>query len=130
MSACLPGTLGPIQALGEGAQDKASTMTSYRDPSFQDRAGRAADAKRKALDQLRARPAVDPSVLADRQAAQQARQAGEAERRSAKQAAKAQADAEKAERRAQPEPEAPAAPTEAELKAKRDARYAARAARR
>ena len=34
---------------------------SYKDPSFQDRMGRAAEAKKKALDQLRSRPPLDPS---------------------------------------------------------------------
>jgi hypothetical protein len=31
-------------------------MSSFKDPSYQDRIARAAEAKQKALDQLRARP--------------------------------------------------------------------------
>jgi hypothetical protein len=31
-------------------------MTTYKDPSYQDRVGRAAEAKAKALEQLRSRP--------------------------------------------------------------------------
>src|SRR5688500_5414658 len=106
-------------------------MTSYRDPSFQDRAGRAAEAKRKALDQLRARPAADPSVRADRQTAQAAREAAASERRAARQNAKVEADAAKAERKAAAAPSGTEKmPTEAERKAKRDARYAARKSRK
>ncbi len=97
-------------------------MKSYKDPSFQDRVGRAAEAKQKALDRLRAKPPVDEKVVAERQAARLRREAGEAEKRAAKKAAQEeQAAAAAAKAAAAPKP-----PTEAELKAARDARYAAR----
>ena len=101
---------------------------SYKDPSFQDRIGRAAEAKKKALDQLRSRPPVDPAVLAERKAASEKREAERADRVAAKSAAKqAAADAAAIEAAAKA---AVPAQTEAELKAGRDARYAARKKRR
>jgi hypothetical protein len=106
-------------------------MKSYKDPSFQDRVGRAAEAKQKALDQLRSKPPVDEAVLAERAAARQAKEAADAEKRAAKKAADQQAKAEKAaEAERQKEAESAAIPTEAELKAARDARYAARKSRK
>ena len=101
-------------------------MKSYKDPSFQDRVGRAAEAKKKALEQLLSKPPVDEKIVAERQAARLKREAAEAEKREAKKAARAeQASAEKAKVAAEPAP-----PTEAELKAARDARYAARKKRK
>ncbi len=41
-------------------------MPPFKDPSFQDRMGRAAEAKQKALDKLRAKPPVDEAVVAAR----------------------------------------------------------------
>lgn len=108
-------------------------MKSYKEPSYQERAGRAAEAKRKALDQLRTRPPVDPSAAADRLAARQRRDSAQAEKRAAKEAAEEQARAEQAEKAAaaaEAEAARPAPPTEAERKASRDARYAARKSRR
>ncbi|MBA3677619.1 MAG: hypothetical protein H0W74_09495 [Sphingosinicella sp.] len=98
-------------------------MMTYKDPTYQDRIANAAEAKKKALDRLRAKPSVDPAVLAERQAARLVREAADAEKRAAKKAAteekaKAALDA------------APTARTEAELKAARDARYAARKKRK
>jgi hypothetical protein len=92
---------------------------SFKDPSFQDRAGQAAQAKKKALEQLRLRPAPDEKIVAERKAADERRQAAKAEKAGAKRAA--------AEAAAAP---AATAPTEAERKAARDARYAARKNRR
>ena len=77
---------------------------SFKDPSFQDRIGSAAKARQKALDQLRSKPPLDEKVVAERQAAK---------------------DAEAAAKAVVPPP-----PTEAERKAARDARYAARKARK
>jgi len=106
-------------------------MKSYKDPSFQDRVGRAAEAKQKALEQLRAKPPVDEAVLAERTAARQAKEAADAEKRAAKKAADQQAKADKAAEVArQKEADTAAKPTEAELKAARDARYAARKSRK
>jgi len=92
---------------------------SFKDPSFQDRAGQAAQAKKKALEQLRLRPAPDEKIVAERKAADERRQAAKAEKAEAKKAA--------AEAAAEP---VATAPTEAERKAARDARYAARKNRR
>jgi len=118
-------------------------MKSYKDPSFQDRVGRAADAKQKALDRLKAKPSVDPQVLAERAAAREAREAREAEKRAARLAAEQEERAAKAAAAAAAEAErlrlleeeqrkaAQVPPkTEAERKAERDARYAARKKRK
>jgi hypothetical protein len=105
-------------------------MSSYtKDQSFQDRVGRAAEAKQKALDQLRSKPPVDPAVLAERQAAAARRETAKAEKAAEKQAAK-QAAREAAEAEAAVKAAVPPPPTEAERKAARDARYAARKKRR
>jgi len=87
--------------------------------TFKDRAAQAAEARRKALEQYKARPPVDEQRAAERLAAAQQRDAAKAEKAAAK----------KAEREAQapaPKPAEPAPPTEAERKAARDAKYAAR----
>lgn len=103
-------------------------MPPFKD-SFQDRLSRANDARTAALEKLRAKPPLDPAIVAERQAAQAAREAAQAEARAKKQAAIAQAKAEKAARAAEAEAKKPVPKTEAELKAARDARYAARKAR-
>ncbi len=107
-------------------------MKSYKDPSFQDRVDRAAEAKQRALDNLRLKPPVDEKLAAERQAARLSREAVETEKRTAKKAAeqaareaKAAASAAKAEA-ASKAAAVPAPPTEAERKLARDARYAAR----
>ena len=100
---------------------------TFKNPSFQDRARQASDAKEKALDQLRLRPEPDQSVVEQRKAAGDRREGVQAEKAAAKKAA-AEAAAE-AKAKARAEAAAPA-PTDAEKKARRDARYAARQARR
>ena len=107
-------------------------MKSYKDPSFQDRVGRAQEAKQKALEKLRSKPVVDEKVTAERQAARLKREAAENEKRAAKKAAeqaareaKAALSAAKAEA-ASKAASVPAPLTEAERKLARDARYAAR----
>ena len=111
---------------------RANISRSFKDPSFQSRIGSAADAKQKALDNLRSRPPLDEKVVAERQAARLKREAADAEKRSAKrekeQAAEEGRAAEAAE--AAEAEVAAAGPTEAERKAARDARYAARKSRR
>ena len=97
---------------------------TYKD-SFQDRIGNAAEAKTKALEQLRARPAADPRKLAERKAAAAAKEARAAEKAAEKKAAQQAARDAKAAEAAAPPP-----PTEAERKAERDARYAKRKARK
>jgi hypothetical protein len=105
-------------------------MRSFKDPSFQDRIGSAAEAKKKALDNLRSRPPVDEKLVAERQAARLKREAAAEEKRAARKAAdQAAREAKAAEQEAQAAA-ASAAPTEAERKAARDARYAARKSRK
>jgi len=104
-------------------------MKSHHNSSFQDRLKRAADSKNKALEKLRSRPPVDPTVLAERQATQLKRQAVEADKRAAKAAVARDAKAAKAAGVAAAAA-VPAGPTETELKAARDARYAARKKRK
>ena len=108
-------------------------MKSYKDPSFQDRVGRAQEAKQKALETLRSKPGVDDKVAAERRAARLKREAAENEKRAARKAAeqaareaKAAAAAAKAEAALKAAAAVPAPPTEAERKLARDARYAAR----
>ncbi len=106
-------------------------MTSYKNPTFEERVALAQQAKQKALDKLRAKPPVDEAVLAERLAARLAREAAEAEARAAKRAAIEQAKADKKAQALEAKAVAEAAAavpvlTEAEKKAARDARYAAR----
>jgi hypothetical protein len=104
-------------------------MKSYKDPSFQDRVGRAAEAKKKALEQLRSRPPIDAAVAAQRKAASLKRETANADKAAAKKAAR-QAVTEAAAAKAAAKAAVPAPPTKAERKAARDARYAARKNRR
>lgn len=100
-------------------------MASYKEPSFQERAANAAKAKEKALKQLRSRPPLDEKVVAERKAASLKRETAKAQKAAAKQVAE-QAAAEARAAEASAKAAAPSPPTEAELKAARDARYAAR----
>lgn len=104
-------------------------MASYKDPSFQDRIGRAAEARKKALDMLRSRPPIEEHVLAERRAARLEREAAEAEKRTARKAAESAAKGLKAGDAAS-ETVISAPPTDAQRKALRDARYAARKSRK
>lgn len=121
-------------------------MAAFKNPTFEDRAASARQAKERALEKLRAKPTVDPEATAARAAAAQAKDAAAAQRREAHRAAieaekvaKAEArelarlQAEEAAERAaalrRPAP-APVLPTAEEMKAARDARYAARKARK
>jgi len=106
-------------------------MPPFKD-SFQDRVGQAAEAKRKALENLRARPPVDPAVAAARQEASRQREARAEEKRSARaEKMRAAEDGRAAAAGAAAESAADASPpTEAERKAARDARYAARKSRK
>ena len=104
-------------------------MKSYKDPSFQDRVGRAAEAKKKALDQLRSRPPLDAAVLAERKAASLKREADRADKAAAKKTARQEAMA-AAAANASARAAVPAAQTDEERKAARDARYAARKKRK
>lgn len=98
---------------------------SFKNPTYQDRVGQAADAKQKALEQLRQKPPRDEKVAAERIAAAQKRDAAKAEKAVAKKTAVAAAATAKAAEEA-----ANAPLSEADKKAARDARYAARKKRR
>lgn len=102
-------------------------MTSFKHPSFQDRASQAAAEKKKALEQLRLRPEPDEEAVAQRKAAAERREAAHAEKTAAKKTAANAAAQARAETKAKA---AAPVPTEADLKAARDARYAARQARK
>lgn len=105
-------------------------MRSFKDPSFQDRIGSAAEAKKKALDNLRSKPPIDEKLVAERQAARLKRETAAAEKRAAKASAdQAAKDLKAAELQAQAAAVS-TQPTEAERKAARDARYAARKSRK
>ena len=102
-------------------------MASYKDPSFEERTALARQAREKALAKLAAKAPLDPAIVAERQAAQAAREKAQAEKSAAKKAAMLQAKADK-----QAAAEAAKAPvvSEEELKAARDAKYAARKKRK
>jgi hypothetical protein len=105
-------------------------MKSYKDPSHQERAGRAAAAKQAALDQLKARPPVDEAKAAELRAARLARAEADAQAREARRAAR---DADKkaaTATAAEAKPAEPESVDEAGLKAARDERYAARKKRK
>jgi DNA gyrase/topoisomerase IV subunit B len=104
-------------------------MAAFKLPDHNDRMGASALAKQKALEQLKAKPPVDEAVVAARIAAREAREAADAEKRAAKRAAEEEAKRLKREKaQAAAVPAAAPAPelTEAERKAIRDAKYAAR----
>ena len=109
-------------------------MAMFNDPSFQDRIKLKNDAKMKALEALRNKAPVDEALVAERIAAKAAKEAIEAEKRAVKLAEREAEKAEKAAARAAailaaaPKPP-PKVATPAEMKAARDARYAARKAK-
>ncbi|MEQ1499441.1 MAG: DUF6481 family protein [Novosphingobium sp.] len=102
-------------------------MAGYKEPSLQERTALAQKAREKALKMLAEKPAIDPAVLAERAAARAAREAAAAEKSAAKRAAIAAA---KAEKLAAAQIAKPVELTEAEKKAIRDERYAARKSRK
>lgn len=110
-------------------------MAGYKEPGFDARRNAASEARAKALAALKAKAPIDPAVQAERVAKAAAREKAQAEKR---QAVKEAREAEAAARIAKAEQDALAAAaaapppelTEAERKAARDARYAARKARR
>jgi hypothetical protein len=97
--------------------------------SFQDRASQAAEAKKKALEQYRARPPVDEKVAAECIAAGEERAAAKAQKAAAKKADRKASD-EAAAAEAVAKAAAAAPKSEAELKAARDAKYAKRKSRK
>jgi Family of unknown function (DUF6481) len=125
---------------------KATPSQAHKNASFSDRLNAAAAAKKAALERFHTRPGPDDPAVREQQAARKAisdaREVRVAERQAAReaeaahqaveQAAKAaeQAAREAEERRLTAETAARAVALEAERKAARDARYAARKARR
>ena len=116
-------------------------MQGYKEPRFQDRMAVAQSAKNKALTQLNSRAAIDPAERARRIASQAAKDEAQQIKHVAAQEARKTAQAAKEdEQLAQREADRLAAEAalaasprvldEAELKSARDARYAARKARK
>ena len=112
---------------------------AFKDPSFQDRVASASKAKQKALDHLKAQPPVDQALMTTRRQERETRERALEEEWAAKAQEKAAAKAEKAFLKATELAAAEAAAalkaarlkpsSPEELKAARDARYAARQAR-
>lgn len=122
--------IGTITAM----RDLITSMSSFKQPTFQERAALAAKAKQAALEKLRTKAPLDEAVVAERRAARLAREAAQAQASKDKRAAQELEKAERAaraaekiaqEKTAQADNKTPAL-TEAERKAARDARYAAR----
>ena len=110
-------------------------MASFKEPSFQDRAALAAQAKQKALDKLKAKPPVDPAITAARAAARIAKEEALVKKRAEKLAAIEQARLDKLAKAEALIAEAAAEEqrilqVEIDKKALRDARYAARKGRK
>lgn len=115
-------------------------MASFKNPSFQDRVASAGKAKQKALDQLKAKLPVDESIMAERRQAWDVQERALSEERAATTEANAAAKAEKAAIKAAELAASEAATalkaarlkpaSPAEMKAARDARYAARKTRK
>ena len=59
-------------------------MAGYKAPDFQERAASARDARQRALDKLKSKPAPDAETIAARQAARERKEAAEAEKRAAR----------------------------------------------
>ena len=118
---------------------QGQSVAAFKDPSFQDRIASAGKAKQKALNQLKAKPSVNEGVMAERRQAWEAREQTLSGERASKTKANAAAKAEKASIKAAELAEAKAAAalkaarlkpaSEADMKAARDARYAARKTR-
>jgi hypothetical protein len=122
----LTGPIAPARpSRAVSVPNRRSIDVSFKNPTFQDRIGSAAEAKKKALEQLRSRPPADPQKVAERQAAATAKQARDAQKSAEREAARQAAKDAKAAEAAAPPP-----PTDAERKAERDARYAKRKARK
>jgi hypothetical protein len=110
-------------------------MAGYKDPGFQERTALAQAARAKALDKFKNRPVMDEATIAARREAQEKREQAAAAKREERRLALEQAEADRAaaklaEEQAAAELVANANKSEAEKKAERDARYAARKARK
>ncbi len=110
-------------------------MASFQAPNFQERAALAKEAKLKALEKLKNRPAVDPAIIEQRKIAEAAREAAQDVKRQAKKAEQAQKEADKVARKLaeiEAAKEAEKARMQKEImdKLARDERYAARKVRK
>tara|TARA_R100001244_G_scaffold132319_2_gene108125 strand:- start:36139 stop:36459 length:321 start_codon:yes stop_codon:yes gene_type:complete len=105
-------------------------MPPFSEPTFQERTQMAAKAKQAALKKLKAKLPVSPEVLAERKAAQLAREQKQAKAREEKRAAFEQQKAERKAAKEQAKPKLALGLTETEKKAARDERYAARKKRK
>jgi hypothetical protein len=101
---------------------------AFKLPTFQERAALAAKAKQAALDKLKTKPPVDEAVVAQQREARLARETAAARAAEEKRAARElEKTRKKEEAAAKAAANAPAPKlTEAEQKAIRDAKYAAR----
>lgn len=110
-------------------------MAAYKAPDFNERTALARKAKEKALAKLRAKPVASEAELAERKATRLEREAADEEKRRLKRvqtqeaAAARQAESQAAAARLAEPARAPDR-SEADRKAERDARYAARKARK
>ena len=102
-------------------------MKGFKNPSFQDRADASALVKAALLEKMKSAPKLSEEELAARAERAREREAKEAAKREAIRAEKEAKAAAEAEAKAK---KMPVLPTAAELKAARDARYAARKARK
>lgn len=111
-------------------KDRDISIQGFKEPGFQERVAAANRAKDKALEKLRNKPPVDEAEVARQLAKRQAKEAAAAEKRAAARQAREEARAAKRERALEAAEAAikaqPKVLTEAERKAARDARYAAR----
>ena len=111
-----------------------TTVKGFKEPSFQDRTAAAARAKSSALNQLKTTPKRDEALIAPRLERQRQGEKAAATKRAGIQEAKTQNERAQRENAVQQAADRAggkaASPTEAERKAARDARYAARKARK
>ncbi|NTZ43287.1 hypothetical protein G7A66_09350 [Altererythrobacter sp. SALINAS58] len=109
-------------------------MKGYKAPGFQDRVAASARTKNAALEELKARPKPDKATLAEAATRQKEREAKAAAKRETTKAVKAEKRRVDEERLLKAEQEKakaePPVRTEAEKKAARDAKYAARKSRK
>jgi hypothetical protein len=115
--------------------DKARSMSGFKEPSFADRQKAAQEARKNILEKFRAKPGLNDPAVQQRQAEREAQAAERAKAKLVREAAKAEQKAREAEAAAEAlaliarekeEAAAREAALEAERKAARDARYAAR----
>lgn len=138
MALYIPRRLRPDKAAetdNDKESDKAYLMSGFKEPNFADRQKAAQQAKQNLLNKFRAQPGQDDPEVAKRRAEREAIAANRENARVTREAAKAEAKRREAEAKAaeaariareKEEEAARQATLEADQKAKRDARYAAR----